>query len=464
MKRVASLLAVMGLSCMAAAVPDSLVNIQRTLSKAASGTAENPAVIRVMFYGQSITYGGWTNQVAEMLRGRFPNARFQIVNAAMGSFEANWLIESAEHDLYYYNPDLLILHTYGSTDIFRELVRRVRQRTTADLIIWTSHRSFGKDKNGEWKINPMTERLRALREIAKEFKACLVDVREHWDAYCKASGSDGRELMNDVVHPNAKGNDLFAKIFSDALVYKPELPVTDVSGSIERIGLDSPNVTRGADGSVTVTFEGNYLTCETLPGATPVPVRVLLDGKPAETCPELFHVTRPAGFITERPALLNARKVGLLQEEDWTISFLADSEPKGKRVHFRLTGSRSGEQGDGWSDQDFTSKNGALFFSKDKWINTFMFIYWPKQLEPLYPTKCSITFQSFPVYPATIPAQNQLRMVRYARFFGERNDAFMPTVLVQGISNGRHTVKLIPVNGGTLPIKAFHAHCPSAQW
>lgn len=433
-------------------------HIQRTLQKAAEGTPEKPAVVRLMFYGQSITYGSWTNMLTDELRQKYPNAIFQVVNAAMGSAESNWLINTAEHDLYYYYPDLVIIHTYGSTQTFAKIIEKLRFTTTADILMWTSHPSYAKQQDGSMAPTPMLERLKALKDIAMTYKTGLVDIRKHWDQHCKEKGTNGAELMGDAVHPNTDGNKLFAKIFAEYLTFNPSIKPSGVSGEIY-----TPDATVQPDGAITVDFEGNYLTCQSPEGTYPVPVKLFLDGKPVEQCPELYHIQRPDGFITERPALLTVGKKGLLREENWTINFLEDSEPKGKRVHFRLTGSLSGFQGEGWSDQDFTSSNGALFFGKDKWINTFMFIYWPKQLENTYPAKCKITFQSFPTFPNTIPATNQLRFNRHVRFFGERNDNKMPTVLIQGVDNAKHSLKIIPEADAKLPRLTFTAHKPPQQ-
>jgi len=40
----------------------------------------------------------------------------------------------------------------------------------------------------------------------------------------------------------------------------------------------------------------------------------------------------------------------------------------------------------------------------------------------------------------------------------------LPTVLLQGIANGPHELRIIPQDGQTLPVSHFNAHQPPATW
>ena len=457
--KITALAAMTLMGCALAAENPSIAYIQRTMKRAAESTPENPATIRVMFYGQSITCQAWTTQVADMLVKRFPNARFQFINPSMGSFESSWLIHTAEHDLYYYYPDLLIFHTYGPTSLYEEIIRRVKQRTTTEVVLWTSHFSFNGDK-----VTDMTQRVADIKRTAESCQTALVDVRAKWARHCEANNFSGKELLRDAIHLNADGEKLMAQFIGEELVRVPALGDNpSAAGTVQTVTLADPAVTvNAADQSLTLRFNGNYLSCATTAGAAPVPVKLFLDGQPVEAVPELWHITRPKGFITERPAIMNVQKRGLLQAEDWTMAFLPDCSPDGKRIHFSLSGSLSGPQGEGWSDQDFTSTNGTLFMPANLWIGNFMFRYFAKQLEAIYPEKCSITFTSFPVFPATIPAADQLRMTlaRVRTIDGVQ----LPTVLLQGIANGPHELRIIPQDGQALPVSHFNAHQPPATW
>ena len=91
--------------------------VQRTLTLLATSTPERRNTVRILFYGQSITEQEWWKHVADDLRSRFPSANLIIENRAIGGFAAQLLIKPAEHDVYPFYPDLMILHVYTTTAI-----------------------------------------------------------------------------------------------------------------------------------------------------------------------------------------------------------------------------------------------------------------------------------------------------------------------------------------------------------
>jgi hypothetical protein len=115
------------------------MHIQRTMTLLATSTPEHRNKVRILFYGQSITEQEWSKQVADDLRQRFPNADLQIENRAIGGFAAQLLIRPAEHDLYPFYPDLLIFHVYGSNKEYEQIIRNVRSRTTAEVLMQKDH-------------------------------------------------------------------------------------------------------------------------------------------------------------------------------------------------------------------------------------------------------------------------------------------------------------------------------------
>ena len=55
-------------SGLTAAENPTAIHIQRTMKALEESTAENPAHLRVMFYGQSITAQRWTQEVEQFFR------------------------------------------------------------------------------------------------------------------------------------------------------------------------------------------------------------------------------------------------------------------------------------------------------------------------------------------------------------------------------------------------------------
>lgn len=60
------------------------------------------------------------------------------------------------------------------------------------------------------------------------------------------------------------------------------------------------------------------------------------------------------------PAINNISFERPLLEEDWTLTCLPDSTPDGKKIHFRVEGSVTGPDGDGWNTERFVSPSGRV--------------------------------------------------------------------------------------------------------
>ena len=69
----------------------------------------------------------------------FRNANLVIENRALGGFASQMLVKTAETDLYPFYPDLLIFHVYGAHDKYEDIIRRVRERTTAEILQQNDH-------------------------------------------------------------------------------------------------------------------------------------------------------------------------------------------------------------------------------------------------------------------------------------------------------------------------------------
>ena len=136
--------------------------IQRTMTLLATSTPQKRHRLRILFYGQSVTRNPWWKTVADDLRKRFPHADLEIENRALGGYSAPVLIHTAEYDLYPFYPDLLVFHVYGGVKggEQEEIFRRVRQRTTSEILLWTSHFRWPRPlpRDGDPK-DPAAQRL-----------------------------------------------------------------------------------------------------------------------------------------------------------------------------------------------------------------------------------------------------------------------------------------------------------------
>ena len=57
----------------------------------------------------------------------------------LGGFASQLLVKTAETDLYPFQPDLLIFHVYGAHDKYEDIIRRTRERTTAEILLQNDH-------------------------------------------------------------------------------------------------------------------------------------------------------------------------------------------------------------------------------------------------------------------------------------------------------------------------------------
>ena len=193
--------------------------VQRVMNLLSSSTPEQKNTVRVLFYGQSITEQNWWREVAEDLRRRFPNAHLIIENRAIGGHSSQLLVKTAEADLYPFYPDLLIFHVYGSHIEYENIIRQVRERTTAEIVIQTDH--VTKDAALTEETDPTklsTKNWDAfmnhsfLPQMAKKYGVELADQRTAWKRYLQDNNLTAASLLKDGVHLNDQGCFVMAEL------------------------------------------------------------------------------------------------------------------------------------------------------------------------------------------------------------------------------------------------------------
>lgn len=421
----------------------SAAHIQRTMKALEESTAEQPAHVRVMFYGQSITAQAWTKTVQARFEKRYPTAKFEFLNAAIGGYQSPLLFRTAEHDLYPWYPDLLFFHVYGPMDKYEEIVKRVRERTTAEIVLWTSHlSSTSREKLDDVRVAD-DARAELIRDVARKYNCMLIDLREKWRSHLKATGRNFRDYLADGTHLNAQGCGLYAKLIGEELLRAPKLGDNpEASGTITTVAAASPEVTKGADGGLTLRFMGNRVVAVSDgSGTAGARASVLLDGQPMDGLPELWAITRPskgpAGIWTPAINTISFKKMPV--EEEWTLTCLPGSTPDGKKLHYKLLGSVTGEDGEGLSTERFVSRSQRVIIEPSDWRVAWALGY----KEATLPVGFQVTWRSYPLF---------------ARAY-EPKPAGTRTLLVQGCTNQAHTLTLIP-EGGALGIGAFVVHAP----
>ncbi|MDO4584005.1 MAG: hypothetical protein Q4D62_07865 [Planctomycetia bacterium] len=438
----------------------SVKYIQRTMKALEESTAENPAQVRVLFYGQSIVAQEWTNTVQETLQKRYPTVQFTFANKAIGGCMSPGLVRTAESDLYPWYPDLLFFHVYGDLDKYREIIQNVRERTTAEIILWSSHLNGGQMPEGFLKDRG--ERTTTIEKIAQEFKCTYIDLNLKWCHLLIKNKWHPTHLLRDGIHLNQEGCKYYAQFILEELVRLPGVNTDELSsGRITRISVNDPAVRKNPDGSLTLNFHGNRV-CAVVKGEvqgevqenasdaveeekTEGNVSLLLDGKPVAEYRELWAHTRTSSATGWKPGIFTIGFRAPLRKEVWTLTALPDSNEDGSRIHYRVEGSVTGFDGEGWSDVYFISRSRRVIIERGDY-----------DLEQHRYSKIKVTknyrlqWESYPLFAESlIPTTTE------------------PLVLLQNCANADHTLTIQPKESDA-KIEAFLIYSPawkfSAGW
>jgi hypothetical protein len=424
-------------------------NIQRAMRLMATSTPERRNTVRVLFYGQSITEQGWWKLVADDLRARFPHADLVIENRALGGFASQLLVKTAETDLYASQPDLLIIHVYGSHDKYEDILRRARERTCAEILQQNDH--LTKAENFSEPTDPAKATIQAgnwdafmnhnwLPGLARKYGTELCDQRSLWKQYLRDYELEPKALLKDNVHLNARGEFLMAKIVQSYLRYDPKLGPSPAEEWVKTIEAGKDASWTG--GKLRVEFEGNRVDVICKPGVTGA-VSAQIDGKKPSEFPELYGFTRalakPGGKWPPIAPITSDKPLVL---EDWTMRVRSDAA-NDKLFTFTLEGSKTGPDGEGRSDQRFVSKSGRVVIAPDAWNVPFALgaLAGQKPVASEFVVRWSVVPQFVDEFTAPASA---------------KNPGTETTVTVaQGLTNGRHVLELSGPAEAVLALRVY---------
>jgi hypothetical protein len=342
-----------------------LRNIQRTMRLLETSSAAQPNRVRILFYGQSITQSAWSRQVAAHLHTRYPHARLEIQNRALGGFSSERLAESAETDLYPWQPDLVVFHVYGAHDRYEDIVRQLRATTSAELLLQTDHVTDPRDLHEPLApcANPpdaahwsgfMNQAF--LPSLVARHQVALCDLRTSWKLYLERERLPPSALLSDQVHLNAQGDQRMAALVESCLRYQPALGDSPAEDWVETVAA-TPRL----------GFRGYRIDATVGPGGS---VRVRIDGEAPSRLPSLYRFARAHVRGGDKwPPLhgLDSRSPLLLE----TFTFAL--RRSGDAFLFDVTGSRSGDEGSGSTDAPFESRSGRLLIAPTNWDIAYAF-------------------------------------------------------------------------------------------
>jgi hypothetical protein len=351
--------------------PEQREHLRRSLTLLSTSTPADRKTVRVLFYGQSITQQGWWKEVENYLRSTYTNANLIVENRAIGGHGSQLLVKTAEADLYPFQPDLLIFHVYGSHIEYENIIRRVRERTCADILLQTDHVTADSSLSEETDPAKLTPKEwdpwmnhAFLPATAAKYGACRADIHELWKAYLKAHGLKAADLLRDDVHLNAHGEWLMAELLKAYLAPLPPKAGYDPLNEA-RVRTVTARTSAGQQ-SMQFEFKGTRADLVFKPNAKGS-ISVLIDGKKPSAIPELNGFTRVSAFpMSDWPLLLKVGATSPLVAEDWSLR-IDQASADGKMCHFALRGTVTGEDGEGYSTNRFVSRSGRIVIEPDDW-------------------------------------------------------------------------------------------------
>lgn len=433
-------------------------NIQRTMTLLATSTPEKRNRVRILFYGQSVTRNSWWNVVADDLRKRFPNADLEIENRAIGGYGGPVLINTAEFDLYPFYPDLVIFHVWAGVESGHQekIVSRIRERTTAEVLLWTSNLRWPNsvpphgDPNDPAVLAKDSEDQaisNLYHRLGKELHCEVADVRTGMQHYLKENGKVVKDTLRDTVHPNELGNFLIAELVKPHLRYDPSFANDKWEKLVTDVPIDDPRIKHKSDGSIELTFNGNRIDVISSASSTSKSA-VLLDGKSPSQFPELYFHTRPSPTpFAGRPAFNRIDHQSSLQVETWTARIL-ECDLEKDILHYEISGAKTGPDGKGDHKKRFVSNSGRVVIEPKMWMVNWSLRYGKKTL----PKDFAVTWETKPLFVDIWEAPVVKDPAKE-----------YPTMLAQGMKNGEHTLTLSPKERGKLNVRAFRIYQPAVE-
>jgi hypothetical protein len=365
-------------------IPDEQ-KIARTLEIIRTSTPSNRKVLKVLFYGQSITRSGWEGAVLDHWAQRYPNTVFEFQNRAIGGFDALQLVRTTGQDITAFYPDLIVFHVYGNHHAYEDIIRLLRSHTAADVILQTDHGDLLPDlpcREGlrlslqkqpgcrgtlwltqrEWHDEMSYHKIPAF---GRKYGVAVEPQRGWWRTYLLRNHLAASSLLVDDIHPNAQGKALLAAFFNqyfDDLVDRwhgeTEQNVTSVPFDLARLNQQS----------ATFSFEGSRVELLSTRPLAQLP-SVSVDGGAPKDMDGCYQATRASSIETvpDWPAL---RQVALHKDhvaEEW-VATISHVTPDQTYFTFAVKGSVSGDDGTGDAHHDFRSKTGNVSIETDDWM------------------------------------------------------------------------------------------------
>jgi hypothetical protein len=440
----------------------------------ATSTPEHRNRVKILFYGQSIIAQNWWKRIVTELKEKYPNADIDAENPAIGGFMSNTLKDTMFGDCYHADADLICFHDYGvKPEEMEEMFTNMRKLTSAEVVAFNHH--FAAVKAWERGQTKDSDQIVAL---ANKLGFELVDIRKNWRLYLDKTNTPAPAILRDVVHLAPQGEALWTQIALPHFVLLPnakpqwrkwiKVYTSDGKPFAADDQREYPDHGQLLVKPLKLEFEGRRVDvlADNVPGKLGT-AKILIDGKAPSTFPELYYATRstpPSNFF--KPMLRRAQVGQNPVAEKWTLKF-SDMSNTGEQFSYEVIGSVTGPDGKGNAKEKFVSKSGRLIIEPE-WFTVASLVKGPSRGKP-YPdgTTCRFyvrgDFQDVwkPVSLGTEPEARTSSSPYGPSILANLTAASENRcTLASGLSDGPHTLEIIPNGDGDLPLRAIVIHRP----
>jgi hypothetical protein len=357
--------------------------LARSLAIIHESTSAQPQALRVLFYGQSMTSAHWTDLAAEHLRRTYPHTQFVVRNMAIGGFSAKQLERTVERDVTDLYPDLVIFHAYGDHRAYERIIRIIRSRTAAEVIVQTDpvrepveplcpegfHLTLIPPPGCEgvlyYKQHSWEEYMSSviLPSLASRYALALEPRRTMWNNFLREKNTEPTSFLDSTGHLNAAGWQLAAETFETFF----DKAVADYNGERSDLVMTYPPPAVGELKSY--QFRGNRVEI-TSSGSLDGRVTARIDGLEPSVIDGCWQTSRTTSLdnVPDWPAIRQVTvSAGFHEAQTWTATvthFNADQS----EFEFTIVGSRTGPDGQGRANSDFTSLSGLVRIAAADWM------------------------------------------------------------------------------------------------
>ena len=356
--------------------------LARSLAIVRTSTPAEPKVLRVLFYGQSITSPKWTEPAMAAIAARYPDTRFVVRNMGIGGFGATLLERTTARDIGEFYPDLIVFHVYGDHHAYERIIRLMRSRTAAEIIVQTDHVTEPVEPQCDEGIHltltppPGCKGMiryrqhsweqymsgNVLPDLAQRY-GLVVDPRRYaWNAYLRSHGLAPEALIADMPHPNDAGWALMARLFTGFFARL----VASWHGEGQSLVATLPPP---AGDEARIPFTGNRLE---ILASGPLDGRVAatIDGKAPAAIDGCWQTSRTTSLpgVPSWPAIRQVTvDPAFHRPERWTATVTALNADQ-TDWRFALSGLRTGPDGAGTGKADFASPSGRIRIAAKDWV------------------------------------------------------------------------------------------------